>query len=254
MTQSGCPHVFSSCKHKIPAENLKIWRYMDYWKFESMIKNRSLYFCRSDNFPDKFEGSNAARNILIRKEIAKKIGSQSEEDISKLAKNWTKCMFINCWSIDKYEDWLKWVSYTKCNDGIAIQTTYKRLYNSLKYYKEKVVCFGRVTYIEYEKDLIPNFSDYSCFLHKYIYYRNESELRAILRYCDAVTGKDADQYMMDIPCKGVPVPVDLDILIEKIYTHPNSKIYLHDRILSILHENKLNIEVFPSKLVRLPLF
>jgi len=226
---------------------------MDYWKFESMIKNGSLYFCRSDNFSDKFEGSNALRNILIRRKIAEENCSQSEEDISKLAKNWTKCMFINCWSIDEYEDWFKWVSYTKCNESIAIKTTYKRLYNSLKYYKEKVVCFGRVKYIEYEKALIP-IGDYSCFLHKSIEYRNESELRAIIRYCDAVTGKDADKYMMDIPCKRILVPVDLDILIEKIYTHPNSKNYLRDRILSILHENNLNIEVFPSKLIRSPLF
>ena len=33
------------------------WRYMDFWKFESMLENKGcLYFHRSDMFEDSLEG------------------------------------------------------------------------------------------------------------------------------------------------------------------------------------------------------
>jgi hypothetical protein len=256
LIQSKCPPVFGFREHKISDENLKIWRYMDYWKFESMIKNRSLYFCRSDNFPDKFEGSNAVRNIMLRKFVTKKHGNErTERDLSKLAENWKKCMFINCWSIDDYEDWFKWISYIKCNEGIAIQTTYKRLFNSIKRYRNKVICFGRINYIDYETARITEVSDYSCFLHKSLEYRNESELRAILRYCDAVTGDNPDKFMTDIPLKKyIYIPVDPDILIDKIYMHPGSNKFFKKNIINILRDNQLDKEISSSKLSNIPLF
>ena len=37
--------------------NLKIWRYIDFEKFLSLITYTSLYFCRSDKLMDSFEGT-----------------------------------------------------------------------------------------------------------------------------------------------------------------------------------------------------
>jgi hypothetical protein len=37
--------------------DVKIWRYMDLAKFELLLKNKSLFLCRSDKFSTPFEAS-----------------------------------------------------------------------------------------------------------------------------------------------------------------------------------------------------
>jgi hypothetical protein len=39
-----------------PPENTKIWRFMSFHKFVSMVTNGSLYFSRLDKLGDPFEG------------------------------------------------------------------------------------------------------------------------------------------------------------------------------------------------------
>ncbi len=42
---------------EVPPENSQIWRYMDFTKFVSLLSSKSLYFTRSDQFEDLFEGA-----------------------------------------------------------------------------------------------------------------------------------------------------------------------------------------------------
>jgi hypothetical protein len=49
--------------YKIPNLDSKIWHYMDYWKFECLINQKCLYFCRSDKLEDWRE--NMPRLIVI---------------------------------------------------------------------------------------------------------------------------------------------------------------------------------------------
>jgi hypothetical protein len=37
-------------------ENAKIWRYMDFTKFVSLLEKKALFFCRADKLGDPFEG------------------------------------------------------------------------------------------------------------------------------------------------------------------------------------------------------
>jgi hypothetical protein len=41
-----------------------VWRYMDWWKFEALVRNRALYLRRLDLVQDKFEGSYSAQQIM----------------------------------------------------------------------------------------------------------------------------------------------------------------------------------------------
>ncbi len=38
-------------------ENSKIWRYLDFAKFISILDRKALFFVRADRLSDKFEGS-----------------------------------------------------------------------------------------------------------------------------------------------------------------------------------------------------
>jgi len=40
-----------------PDINTKIWRYMDFTKFLSLLEKNAAFFCRADIIGDKFEGA-----------------------------------------------------------------------------------------------------------------------------------------------------------------------------------------------------
>jgi hypothetical protein len=54
-------------------KDAKIWRYMNFTKFVSLLKERSLYFARSDKFEDIYEGKAPMINYdLLYKEYLDK--------------------------------------------------------------------------------------------------------------------------------------------------------------------------------------
>ena len=47
-------------------ENAKIWRYLDFTKFVSMLEKKALFFVRADKLGDQFEGSFSKANLELR--------------------------------------------------------------------------------------------------------------------------------------------------------------------------------------------
>src|SRR6266581_7483717 len=116
-------------------EHAKIWRYMDFTKFVSLLDKRALYFTRSDRFSDKFEGAVPKPTIKAREvevlglethlaEEALRVMSQG----SRKVREW---IFVNCWHMNNYESAAMWQLYAQKNEGIAIQSTFARLKDSL---------------------------------------------------------------------------------------------------------------------------
>lgn len=48
---------------------LRLWRYMNFAKFVSLISTRRLFFCRADLLDDPFEGSYSKINIALRPQV-----------------------------------------------------------------------------------------------------------------------------------------------------------------------------------------
>ena len=48
-----------------PDENIRIWRYMDFTKFVSVLDTQSLFFSRSDRLGDLFEGAHPTVNVIL---------------------------------------------------------------------------------------------------------------------------------------------------------------------------------------------
>ena len=60
---------------KLPEDTQTIvCRYMDKWKFESLLKQRSLYLCRGDKLQDRFEGTYSRNQISEQNEWLKEMG------------------------------------------------------------------------------------------------------------------------------------------------------------------------------------
>ena len=52
-----------------PENSLTIWRYIDFTKFMDLLTNSKLYFTRSDNFEDPFEGRLRLKDYEVTKEM-----------------------------------------------------------------------------------------------------------------------------------------------------------------------------------------
>ena len=50
---------------EIPPIETKLWRYMDFAKFVSLLESRALFFVRADKLDDPFEGALSEVNKAI---------------------------------------------------------------------------------------------------------------------------------------------------------------------------------------------
>ncbi len=216
---------------------MKIWRYMDFAKFISLISKEALYFANPNQFNDPYEfylpkSHNLAKEEKIYKpEIEKmnnlkkqiilnkpgiektdlfKIFEQKIIDLPKQFKNAEKEVKnrfgISCWHINDYENEALWKIYTNQGQGIAIETTSEKLEESLTYHRR--ITLDKVRYEDFDTAQIEKgHKHYSGFIKRKA-FEYEKEYRASLLLDEKDYGK------------GCFVKADLDILIEKIHVSP----------------------------------
>ncbi len=237
-----------------PSDSSKIWRYLDFTKFVSLLDTGCLFFCRTDKLPDPFEGSTPKANIKKRIDFTKKkeLSPDFADEISNTLRIFRNQFYVNCWHINDFESAAMWSLFLTNNEGIAIQSTLSRFKNSFDKAPDNV-SVGAVKYIDYESDLIPEIDIFQPFLHKRKSYEYEKELRAItLKVSDDEEG--IPTLGGDIPEMGTYVPVDLDMLIDKIYVSPTAPDWFFELTESIVEKYNLNKGVYQSNLKEDPVY
>jgi hypothetical protein len=118
---------------------IKIWRYMDFTQFVSMLDEKGLLFTRADLLEDKFEGtmSRPLHDFLLDQG-----DPQQHADLLRLTKGWS---FVNCWHMNESESAAMWKIYSTANESVCVQTTYARLRDALT----EDVYIGMMNYISY---------------------------------------------------------------------------------------------------------
>jgi hypothetical protein len=236
-------------------ENQKIWRYLDFTKFVDLLNSESLYFSRSDKFEDLFEGSFTQKTISIRERqyqamIDKKelLPKYTPDYVSAESKKHREEFAINCWHMNDHESAAMWKIYLKSNEGIAIQSTFKKLKNSL--HKSDYEMFtGVVNYIDYEKDFIDYGNVLSAYLYKRKSFTHENELRFIIwkPFLKNKRNKDFADY-------GMKIKIDLKDVVENIYVSPDSPKWLTELIKDTCMKFDFKFNVINSRLNDKPLF
>lgn len=188
-------------------------RYLDVPSFMNFMMTRSLYLCRSDLFPDKFEGSftPTVRDAICSAYEKNKI----EYTYEKFKKELREGVFINCWSLGVDDNMALWKLFGKTNDCVAITTTVGKLETALdKFSGSGCLCVRKVEYIRHWKDPKIDVNPYSnVFRYKAVGYWFEKEVRVILdRFESTFESDDKD--------KGVSVPVDLNAFLRSIVVSP----------------------------------
>ena len=224
-------------KHIEPNSNIVLWKYLDLWKFESLLKESSMFFCRADKFPDDpFEGSTPPKvkdkrfKDIMSSELFhgnSNIGSMvnQNEMISKFQKNvLRKLTLVNCWHMSDNECNLMWNSYVDNKQkGVVIKTDVKKLISSFENTPENIKC-SFAYYLDYnQEDWLENHDSFDLiapFIHKKRGFIKEKELR-LFHQLQIYNGKELDDFWEQQEINiGIKLKLDLDGLIKEIYCSP----------------------------------
>lgn len=235
-----------------PNPDLVIWRYMSLQKFELLLNDKALFFCRADKFPDPFEGSIPKREAEHRN---KSYGN--DNGISNLHKRLKGHFLVNCWHVNNGENDAMWRLYLKDNDGVALKTTVQNLLDSFIETTEDIYC-SLIRYIDYEKDIwlpptVKGYNMFSPMLHKRSEFSHENELRLVHQI--EYNNRDIDEFWRSQPKeKGKNISVNLNKLINIVYSAPTSNQFQISRIEEIIQKKGFDFKVEKSKLDNEPYY
>src|SRR5258708_7738586 len=184
-----------------PKPQAKIWRYMDFTKYVSLLQNSSLFCPQLCRFDDKHEGS---FSLFIPKTMRRAILANEwiHKEMHDGATYYRTHFAASCWHMNNNESAALWKLYLSSNEGIAVQTTVEKLLNSLK---QEPHLKGNVLYVTPDWEGATNVgSDIVPFI-KRASFEHEHEYRLIFH------GDDLDKQ------SGVSIPVTLKTLIETVY-------------------------------------
>jgi hypothetical protein len=241
-------------RFELPAESTKIWRYMDFTKFVALLDSRSLYFSSLAKLDDPFEGTLPAASLQVAKQQykdfykglrgEKELGGESVEHVKhmKSINRLTRpLIYVNCWHMNDHESAAMWRLYIKSNEGIAIQSTVKRLCDSFAVTRENVFV-GKVRYVDYTRESHDVRNPLQPAFLKRISFEHELELRAMVRQSSTlVKGRRTVK-------PGVNIDVSLDTLVEKIYVAPICPAWIKALVEAVMKKYELEKEPITSGL------
>lgn len=243
---------------RIKNTNQTIWRYMNLWKFESMLQdNGCLYFTRSDMFADKLEGKYSDITLKNLKEKYlelhgeifvenwKRLYYSKNDYIDAVRRN----SFVSCWHINDYENKDMWKSYTSEKESIVIKSSIEKIYKALNIPNNNSfnIDIGEVEYVDFHNTTL----EYKNHILDPLFYKDEEkykfeqELRVIVweRPQNNILNTDLSNFNIS---KGGSLNIDLGILIDEIYISPNSSDYFIEKIRNLLPD-KLKDKVKESQ-------
>jgi hypothetical protein len=213
-------------------KNTSIFRYMTFDRFKDLIEEEYLYFSRMDFMNDSHEGSISElthqfrhdqllySNLpLLSSKSSEYLTKAVSDEISRERYNARRCHFASCWQMSDFDDISMWERYVrKDRNGLAVKSTFSRLTSSfLSSFEMPIVC-GKVSYVDYQSEVVDESNGYKLFLQKRSQYASEKELRALLWMPPYKNGFPHSNLYDSV--NGIKVKVDLSTLISGFVLSP----------------------------------
>ena len=231
----------------------KVWRYLSTTQFMSILENDSLWFTRTDKFPDPYEGTLSQKALEkiegfesrtgLPKSVEKKEGEHRDDIVFSGTYSdvevFRRVFFNNCWNFKEYESKPMWDSKSRDGEGLAIMTSADNLKKSFRKVDGSQIFIGLVEYGDYSVGEIPEGAENliedwkKIHFHKPIEFEEERELRAIARSIplkgeEEGSFMDPDDYSIGEEIEldwanqppGINVPVDTSTLIQEVRLSP----------------------------------
>ena len=235
-----------------PPDNAVLWRYMDFAKFVFLLDKNALYFVRADKLGDPFEGAFPVKNRELNfrafhEAYNEPMNADAFRGIREGQKLLRHSMLISCWHQSDHESAAMWNLYASKKYGIAIKTDFSSFKQSLITTKD--IYIGKVNYINYASDVLPETNAFYPFLHKRQDFKYEQEVRAIIWAIPEVGG--LTRAICEI---GKYYIVDLSFLIKEVIVAPNTDDRSLEHIQSVMDRYKLKAPVIRSSLADQPMW
>jgi hypothetical protein len=123
----------------VTEDTQKVWRYLSFSRFIWLLQNKQLWLSRADMLGDPWEialAGDQLAHVIARHPISPlPLSGERPEPVMTRSKRiiaaWRNTTFVNCWSASDYESHALWRVYCGANEGIALQTTFGRLRESV---------------------------------------------------------------------------------------------------------------------------
>ncbi|GAB6269729.1 MAG: DUF2971 domain-containing protein [Smithella sp.] len=218
-----------------------LWRYLDTAKYIDFLQGRELFFCRGDQFEDKYEGSftSSLKNAIEQAYRKNHIAMTYEEFKKRLRER----VFVNCWHKSPNDSMAMWQLYGKTNLAVAVTTTVGKLREELERVRpERFLSIKKVTYVKYWRDPALDIKPYSnVFAYKVTAYDFEKEVRVIIDRFD-------DEFEIPVVETGMRVKVRSGQLLISVVIMPEAPEWYSRLITDISARYKLGVPVHRSKL------
>lgn len=229
-------------------KSAKIWRYMDFTKYVAMLESQALYMCRADQFEDPFEGALSQGTIDHWKAqtATLNLNDEQRQHPFRLFRNMRHWTYLNCWHMSEHESAAMWKLYSKSDEAIAVQSTFRHLAAALP----GDVYLGMVIYVDYDSTPIPMGNTFWPYVHKRLSFEHEREVRAVM----AKTPGEGDRFdHSKVPDSiGELVPVDLQDMLEAVYVAPYCGAWYFDLVRKVTERYGLQLPVKKSRLADTP--
>lgn len=227
-------------------DNNVLRRYLDMARFINFLRTKTLHLCRSDLFPDKFEGS-FTLSVKEAIEVAYK-KNRIKYNYDKFKKELREGVFISCWSLGADDNMALWRLYGKTNDCVAITTTVERLRTTLNEFDViGQLSLRKVQYIKHWRDPKIEIKPYSnLFRYKTVGYAFENEVRVILDRHEKTfeaTSKD----------EGIALPVNMQKFLRSIVVSPECSSWFKDVVKDIAYRYNVRCPIRNSSMSRQPI-
>lgn len=238
-----------------------IWRYFDFPKFLSLLKEQSLYFCRANLLGDPLEGSfTRAREAERERLLTNPPEGRTWEQLEKIFRHnadlfasMPLCTYVNCWHQGDNESMAMWQGYGGGPYGLAIRSTVGLLDALLpeRFGDQPMndIFIGRVRYVDYasDRERIPaEYNAYAPFVCKSVAYRHESELRALFIDMRFFGNRDAPP--------GHLVPIDIQSFIQHVTVSPLAPAWFEPLVGSACEHFGLQFPIARSNVFRTPIY
>lgn len=225
----------------------KIWRYISLSQYIQILSTKSFnltpvaVYQQTDPFEGAIPKLEIAHYEKLRKEFDLQGSAITEDQNDTLSPN----LLVSCWHRNPHESWAMWKLYCGVNEGIAIQTTVKKL-NNLTNSGPNNHFMAEMSYIDYEKsrfyrskDMYSGMDEALPFYHKHIGFKHEREVRV-----SVITANPKDSKLIKMWFN------DFDNIIERVFVHPNSNESYKQIVKEVTYKWGSNKEVRRSKLLK----
>src|SRR5258708_3183386 len=212
-------------------DSVLVRRYVDLAKFICLLDNEKLYVSRLHLLNDPHEGATPRPTVELRKQFDQS-GTlpgtfQLAQHMADITKGIRSRIFVSCWRLGNAESEAMWRLYCTDNHGIAIQTTYRKLVESISDDPELFV--GRVTYIDYETQTFPERNLLYPVMHKRLSFAHEDEVRIVKIRIDEFGPETRGP-------AGVSIEWSAKDCIDTIFIDPYAPDYYEDIVKSVVRQ------------------